>query len=411
VDYLRWLWWPVILYLFWAMAFVCDVYFVRTIDVITERFCIPDDVAGATLMALGCNGPELALNTIAIFHPSNIGVGAVVGGEVFNVLVIIGTALLATPQEYMPLKLGSFAFFRDITFYALSVALLYWTLQDGEVSPGDIAMLLSGAVIYIMFVIFSHQISRFFSYDLGEGARELMRSASQGLANSRLGLFSPFSSENPTSIDASGGVSNSLDEELDPELLEFWHQASSCKDPCEGGVLAVRADVRNRLMDRGHRVESRYMWLRGDALLVSTVVAPDTDPRRLGRARHCIVYDHDRHARDNHWHHGGLVNQPIFLSEQETPKGAMSWTPPHRHCQLLSPQPQYLSFRDHCSMMGQRKSGARARSHCRCRRRSSCLVSETRLGRSSLWRTSFIASSWKTRHSSTCMSTSMTRIF
>ena len=56
-------------------------------------------MAGATLMALGCNGPELSLNTIAIYQPSNIGVGAVIGGEVFNVLVIIGTALLATPEE------------------------------------------------------------------------------------------------------------------------------------------------------------------------------------------------------------------------------------------------------------------------------------------------------------------------
>ena len=53
--------------------------------------CRALEVAGATLMALGCNGPELSLNTIAIYQPSNIGVGAVIGGEVFNVLVIIGS--------------------------------------------------------------------------------------------------------------------------------------------------------------------------------------------------------------------------------------------------------------------------------------------------------------------------------
>jgi len=29
--YMRWLWWPTILYLFWGMGFICDVYFVRTI--------------------------------------------------------------------------------------------------------------------------------------------------------------------------------------------------------------------------------------------------------------------------------------------------------------------------------------------------------------------------------------------
>ena len=59
------------------------------------------------------SGPELALNMINIWQPSSIGVGAVVGGEVFNVLVIIGTAVLATPDEYMPLKLSKLSFSRD----------------------------------------------------------------------------------------------------------------------------------------------------------------------------------------------------------------------------------------------------------------------------------------------------------
>ena len=58
---------------------------------ICERFHIPDDVAGATLMALGCNGPELALNTINIFQPSSIGVGAVVGGEARRFELLIGS--------------------------------------------------------------------------------------------------------------------------------------------------------------------------------------------------------------------------------------------------------------------------------------------------------------------------------
>ena len=50
---------------------------------------------------------------LGIWKPSSIGVGAVVGGEVFNVLVIIGTAVLATPKEYLPLKLSKTSFIRD----------------------------------------------------------------------------------------------------------------------------------------------------------------------------------------------------------------------------------------------------------------------------------------------------------
>lgn len=159
VSYLRWLWWPVLLYLFWSMAYVCDEYFVGTINMISERFQIPDDVAGATLMALGCNGPEMALNTISIFHPSAIGVGAVVGGEVFNVLVVIGAAILATPDEYMPLHLG-FTFFRDVTFYLVSLAVLYWVLKNGEVSRANAAVLVLGFVAYTATVAYSSRLHR-----------------------------------------------------------------------------------------------------------------------------------------------------------------------------------------------------------------------------------------------------------
>merc|ERR1719238_1154851 len=66
------LWWVAVLYFFWAQAEVCDEFFVPTIEVISDRFSIPEDVAGSTIMALGCNGPELFLNTISIVQPSDI---------------------------------------------------------------------------------------------------------------------------------------------------------------------------------------------------------------------------------------------------------------------------------------------------------------------------------------------------
>lgn len=299
ISYVRWLWWPAVLYLFWGMAFVCDVYFVRTIDVISERFQIPDDVAGATLMALGCNGPEMALNTISIFHPSNIGVGAVVGGEVFNVLVIIGVALLATPDEYLPLKLGCFNFFRDVVFYMVSVGLLYWTLADGSISRLNSAVLLTGAFVYIMTVIYSSKLSKLFSRD----AKQIMRQATARLSLLPRNLSSRL-------LDDDG---EDEDEEADPETLEKWCDAYTCADLSQGSVLGVRVDVRNRLMDRGHRVEDRFIWMGEDALWVSTVQDPRPSMQPISRAESGLVYSHDKRTHEHHWHHGGLVNQPVFL--------------------------------------------------------------------------------------------------
>lgn len=52
------------LYMFWAIAIICDDYFVPALDVICERLNLQSDVAGATFMALGSSAPELFASVI-----------------------------------------------------------------------------------------------------------------------------------------------------------------------------------------------------------------------------------------------------------------------------------------------------------------------------------------------------------
>lgn len=308
--WIRWLWWPVILYLFWGMAHVCDIYFVSSIEVFSKRFKIPDDVAGATLMALGCNGPELSLNTIAIFQPSNIGVGAVIGGEVFNVLVIIGTALLATPEEYMPLQVGQYSFWRDIIFYVISVALLYHALHDGIIDLWNVASLLSGGLVYILTVIFSSTFRRFFR----RKKRELAHHKRMRSSQSESGIYSLLSecsdsptAENPVACRMSPML-NPHTNRPDPQKVLYWNKASVCSDPGSGTVLQIRADMRNRLMDLKSRSTPRYVVLLESALVVSTLV----DPRTYGQdMSHCASgMVKPKKDSETPWHHGGLVNRP-----------------------------------------------------------------------------------------------------
>ena len=47
------------LYMFLALAIVCDDFFVPSLDVIIEKTHLPEDVAGATFMAAGGSAPEL----------------------------------------------------------------------------------------------------------------------------------------------------------------------------------------------------------------------------------------------------------------------------------------------------------------------------------------------------------------
>ena len=55
------------LYTFFALAIVCDEFFVPALEVIVARLGIPEDVAGATFMAAGGSAPELWTSFIGLF--------------------------------------------------------------------------------------------------------------------------------------------------------------------------------------------------------------------------------------------------------------------------------------------------------------------------------------------------------
>ena len=80
-----------IIYMFLALAIVCDEFFVPALEVMGEKFQISDDVAGATLMAAGGSAPELFTSFLGVFVAQNdVGFGTIVGSAVFNVLFVIG---------------------------------------------------------------------------------------------------------------------------------------------------------------------------------------------------------------------------------------------------------------------------------------------------------------------------------
>jgi hypothetical protein len=79
-----------VLYMFLALAIVCDEFFVPALDVMVAKLGISDDVAGATFMAAGGSAPELFTALIGTFEQSSVGFGTIVGSAVFNVLFVVG---------------------------------------------------------------------------------------------------------------------------------------------------------------------------------------------------------------------------------------------------------------------------------------------------------------------------------
>uniref|UniRef100_A0A7S2MZK5 Sodium/calcium exchanger membrane region domain-containing protein n=1 Tax=Zooxanthella nutricula TaxID=1333877 RepID=A0A7S2MZK5_9DINO len=109
------------------MSVVCDDYLVPTVDAICDYFRIPEDVAGATLVAFACNGPELLTNVCGIFvTKTSVGMGTVVGSAIFNVLVITGACPMVSPLG--KLRVCKRRFLRDVLFSAISIVMLWWAL-------------------------------------------------------------------------------------------------------------------------------------------------------------------------------------------------------------------------------------------------------------------------------------------
>lgn len=110
------------LYMFGALAIVCDDYFVPALERLSEALELSEDVAGATFMAAGSSAPELFTSVIGVFvAKSDIGIGTIVGSAVFNILVIIGCCGLFVKGD---IELSWWPLFRDSMFYLFTIITL-----------------------------------------------------------------------------------------------------------------------------------------------------------------------------------------------------------------------------------------------------------------------------------------------
>ncbi|KFW11456.1 PREDICTED: sodium/potassium/calcium exchanger 1 [Eurypyga helias] len=135
------------MYVFVALAIVCDEYFVPALGVITEKLQISEDVAGATFMAAGGSAPELFTSLIGVFiSHSNVGIGTIVGSAVFNILFVIGTCALFSREI---LHLTWWPLFRDISFYILDLLMLILFFLDSVIDWWESLLLLTAYATYV----------------------------------------------------------------------------------------------------------------------------------------------------------------------------------------------------------------------------------------------------------------------
>ncbi|XP_048655177.1 sodium/potassium/calcium exchanger 4 isoform X3 [Marmota marmota marmota] len=149
------------LYMFYALAIVCDDFFVPSLEKICEKLHLSEDVAGATFMAAGSSTPELFASVIGVFIThGDVGVGTIVGSAVFNILCIIGVCGLFAGQV---VRLTWWAVCRDSVYYTLSVIVLIAFIYDEEIVwwEGLVLIVLYG--FYILIMKYNVKMQAFFT--------------------------------------------------------------------------------------------------------------------------------------------------------------------------------------------------------------------------------------------------------
>merc|ERR1719242_1786094 len=139
-----------LMYMFLAIAIVCDEFFVPSIEAIVERLDLSPDVAGATFMAAGGSAPELFTAFIGTFiSKSDVGFGTIVGSAVFNVLFVIGCCAVFSSGD---LVLTWYPFARDSIYYCISLCLLAAFFSDQIILWWEALILLFMYVGYVVLM-------------------------------------------------------------------------------------------------------------------------------------------------------------------------------------------------------------------------------------------------------------------
>jgi len=116
---------------FLALAIVCDEYLCPAIDIICELKQIPDDLAGATLLAFGSSAPEIFMNLAATAKGQvTLSLPAIFGSSIIAFGFIPPLCAFSVAK---PMRLVTWPVIRDSGMYCISLAVLWNALSDGYI--------------------------------------------------------------------------------------------------------------------------------------------------------------------------------------------------------------------------------------------------------------------------------------
>jgi len=128
---------------------------VRAIQ-IARTFGVSEVVIGITLVAIGTSLPELAVSVVSAFKGEyGLAIGNIVGSNIFNLLAVIGAAVLIEPTA-LPQSVLSLHIFVMVAFTLVLFATTYEDDGTGSVDRFEGFCLFSAYVAYIVYVAYQN---------------------------------------------------------------------------------------------------------------------------------------------------------------------------------------------------------------------------------------------------------------
>jgi cation:H+ antiporter len=116
---------------------------------LARRFGVAEALVGLTVVAFGTSLPELATSVVAVLKgQSEIGVGNVLGSNIFNLGLVVGTAFAIRPAA-VPINVIRW----DIPILvAATVVVGLVVLRDGRINRWEGAIMLAMFAVYLVFL-------------------------------------------------------------------------------------------------------------------------------------------------------------------------------------------------------------------------------------------------------------------
>ena len=117
---------------------------------VAMRMGISELVVGLTIVAMGTSAPELAVSvSAALGEQGDVALGNVVGSNIFNLGVVLGSAALL-----VPLKLNQTVIKRDGPLLVLGTLALFYFLEDGQIARYEAGIFVGTMACYLLYLAF-----------------------------------------------------------------------------------------------------------------------------------------------------------------------------------------------------------------------------------------------------------------